>query len=163
MGSPSWLDLGVRGRIVFAGIYLATQAALVLSSPLRPDRVFSFQMFNESSTIAIHLSRRVRGAEGRDVVVPTAGRWEARDERGDTRSFSWNDRVKDPVLGSLDREVHAAYGVDAQLYRLQKALDDVIGHADHDVETLSLVADVVVRQNGREPVVRRLESAPRSR
>ena len=76
MGSPSWLDLGVRGRIVFAGIYLATQAALVLSSPLRPDRVFSFQMFNESSTITIHLSRRLIGPDGREQTVPTDGRWE---------------------------------------------------------------------------------------
>ncbi len=120
-------------------------------------------MFNESSTIAIHLSRKVLVADGREVIVPTNGLWEARDERGERRWFTWNDRVKDPILGRLDREVHAAYGVDAQLFRLQRAMDDAIGHAAHDAETLALVADVDVRRNGRDVVVRRLESAPRSR
>jgi hypothetical protein len=161
VGSSSWLDLDVRGRTLFAGLYLATQAALVASSPLRPDGVFSFQMFNESSTIAIHLSRRVRGEDGAEFVVPTDGRWEARDEDGGRRSFSWNDRIRDPILGTLGRPVHAAYGVDAQLFRLQKALDDVVSRAAHDVETRALIADVEVRRNGRDPFVRRLESARR--
>ena len=161
MGSSSWLDLDVRGRTLFAGLYLATQAALVASSPLRADGVFSFQMFNESSTIAIHLSRRVRAASGAELVVPTDGRWEAIDENGARRSFSWSDRVRDPILGTLGRPVHAAYGVDAQLFRLQRALDDVATWAAHDVETRALLADVEVRRNGREPFVRHLESARR--
>jgi hypothetical protein len=156
----SWLDLDVRGRTLFAGAYLVAQAALVLTSSWRPDGVFSFQMFNESSTIAIRLSRRVREG-GREIVVPTDGRWEARDEAGGRRWFAWNDRVKDPILGTLGRQVHASYGVEAQLFRLEKALDDVARHTPHDTETVSLLADVEVRKNGREPVVRRLESGRR--
>ena len=159
MGSSSWLDLGVRGRTLFAALFLAIQAALVLSSPLRPDGVFSFQMFNESSTIAIRLSRRVLGPDGNVITVPTDGRWEARDEAGGRRWFAWTDRVRDPALVTLGRQVHASYGVDAQLFRLQKALDDVTAHLAHDTETRGLVADVEVHKNGREPFVRRLESA----
>ncbi len=163
MGSSNWLDLDVRGRTVLAGVYLAAQVGLVLSSPMRPDRVFSFQMFNESSTIAIHLSRKVLGADGGEIIVRTDGRWEARDRGGERRWFAWTDRIRDPILATLDREVHAAYGVDAQLFRLQRALDDVMEHAPNDDETIALVADVEVRQNGRAAVVRRLESRERSK
>jgi hypothetical protein len=159
VASPSWLDLDVRGRTLFGGLYLAAQAALVLSSPLRPDRVFSFQMFNESSTITIQLSRRVLGPDGRVLTVPTDGKWEARDEDGGRRWFSWNDRVRDPILGTLGRPVHASYGVGAQLFRLQRALDDAMAHTPHDTETRALVADVRVSKNGREPYGQRLESA----
>jgi hypothetical protein len=142
----SWLDLDVRGRTLFAALYLAVQAGLVLSSPLRPDGVFSFQMFNESSTIKIQLSRRIVTPAG-ERTVPANG-W-----------TGWTDRIVDPVLGTLGREVHASYGVDAQLFRLQRALDDVAAHLPRDAETKGLVADVEVRRNGRPPVVRHLESA----
>jgi hypothetical protein len=158
--NSSWLDLDVRGRTLFAGLYLVVQAALVFSSPLRPDGVFSFQMFNESSTISIRLSRRVHGPTGEDLL-PTPGKWEALDERGERRSFSWNDRVRDPILGTLGRPVNAAYGVDTQLFHLEQALEDVASHLEHDTETRALVADVEIRRNGREPFVRRFERAVR--
>jgi hypothetical protein len=156
----SWLDLDIRGRTILAAAYLAVQAGFLVTSPLRPDGVFSFQMFNESSTIQINLGRRVATAGGERTVL-TSGRWEAKDENGGRRSFAWNDRVADPILGTLGREVHASYGVEAQLYRLQRALDDVASHSVHDTETIALVADVQVRRNGRAPVVRHLESARR--
>ncbi len=146
MERSSWLDLDVRGRTLFAALYLAVQAGLVLSSPLRPDGVFSFQMFNESSTIKIQLSRRIATPVG-ERTVPANG-W-----------TGWTDRIADPILGTLGREVHASYGVDAQLFRLQRALDDVALHLPHDAETKGLVADVEVRRNGRPPVVRHFESA----
>jgi hypothetical protein len=57
--------------------------------------------------------------------------------------------------------MHASYGVDAQLFRLQRALDDVVGHLPRDSETKGLAADVSVRRNGRPPVVVHLESARR--
>jgi hypothetical protein len=161
VGRSSWLDLDVRGRTLFAALFFALQAGLVLTSPLRPDGVFSFQMFNESSTIRIRLWRRVSVPGGGERNVPTDGRWEARDESGGRRSFAWNDRVDDPILGTLGREVHAAYGVEAQLFRLQRALDDVARHLAHDTETVALVADVEVRRNGRPTIVRHLESARR--
>jgi hypothetical protein len=161
VGSSSWLDLDVRGRTLFAALYLAVQAGLVLSSRSRPDGVFSFQMFNESSTISIHLSRRMTTPSG-EVTVPTNGKWEEKSETGGHKLFSWNDRVADPMLGTLDREVHAAYGVDAQLYRLQRAMDDFVRSLPQGTETRSLVADIQVRRNGREPFVRHLESVRRT-
>ena len=158
MGKPSLLDLDVRGRTLFAGAYLLAQAALVLTSALRPDRIFSFQMFNESSTISIRLSRRVLGGDGAMVTVPTNGGWEARDEKGVRRWFSWGDRVRDPILSTLGRPVHASYGVEAQLFRLERALADVAARLLHDRETKALIADVEVRRNGRDPLVRHFES-----
>jgi hypothetical protein len=157
----SRLDLSLRGRTAFAFIYLAVQASLVLTAVYRPDGVFSFQMFNESSTIAITLARRVRTPEGGTTVVATDGGWEASDASGVVRRFRWGDRVEDPILRTLGRPVHASYGVAAQLFRLQKALDDVIGHLEGDFETQSLVADVHVRRNGREGYDTRLESRER--
>ena len=161
VAKASLLDLKLRGRMAFAVIYLTVQASLLLSSPLRPDGVFSFQMFNESSTIAITLGRRVRAPGGGTTIVPTDGGWEASDASGVVRRFHWNDRVEDPILRALGRPVHASYGVGAQLFRLQKALDDVIGHLDGDAETRGLVADVRVRRNGRDAYETRLESRER--
>jgi hypothetical protein len=57
--------------------------------------------------------------------------------------------------------VSASYGVAAQLFRLQKALDDVAGHLDDDAETRGVVADVRVWRNGRDSYQTRLESRPR--
>jgi hypothetical protein len=147
----SRLNLGTRGRTAFAALYLLAQGALIATVPMRPDKTFAFQMFNESSTLAIALSRRVRGADGSVRDVPTSGRWEAKDGNGVHHTFAWNDRVRDPIVGTLGRPVHAAYGVDAQLSHLQGALDDVMAHLDRDVETTALVADVEVSRNGRSP------------
>lgn len=158
MKRPS-LNLGLRGRAVFAGAYLLAQGALLATAPTRPDKVFSFQMFNESSTLSINLSRRVERADGTIVTVPTKGLWWARDRAGVERAFDWHERVRDPILATLDRPVHASYGVDAQLFHLQAALDDVMAHLTSDAETRALVADVEVRRNGRSPVHARLESA----
>ena len=85
---------GSIARALFAAAYVALQAGLVLSSPLRPDGVFSFQMFNESSTIAIRLSRRV-ATPGGEALVPTDGRWEAQSSAGGRKRHAWNDRVDD--------------------------------------------------------------------
>ena len=158
VGRPSWLDLDVRKRTVLGAVYLAIQAALVLSSSLRPDRVFSFQMFNESSTITIHLSRRLIGPDGRERTVPTDGSWEVRSLLSVPAWFRWTDRVHDPILASIGRPVHAAYGVDAQLFRLQKALDDAASHMPRDTETRAIAADVEVRRNGHAPFVQHLEA-----
>lgn len=148
------LDLGTRARVAFAACWLAGQAALVLTASARPDAVFGFRMFPEASTLEIHLSREIAG---RLVPVP-GGEWSARDVSGQLRHFSWHDRVRDPVLSSLDARAFAAYGADAQLARLARALDDVADHLPEDAETIRLRADVVVRKNGREPVTTTLES-----
>jgi hypothetical protein len=161
VGRRSVLDRGIRGRTWLAAAYLTIQASLVLTAGLRPDGVFSFQMFNESSRIAIALGRRVPAPGGGTTVVATDGAWEAIDATGTVRHFRWTDRIRDPILSTLGRPVHASYGVAAQLFRLQKALDDVAGHLDGDSETRALVADVRIWQNGREVRETRLESGVR--
>jgi hypothetical protein len=70
--------------------------------------------------------------------------------------------VRDPILSSLDARVFASYGVDAQLARLQRALDDVADHVPEDAETRQLRAEVTVRRNGGEPTTVSLRSHARS-
>jgi hypothetical protein len=110
-------------------------------------------MFPEASTMEIRLARQV----ARGWVAAPHGEWSARDAQGQRRHFSWHDRVRDPVLASLDEHVFASYGVDTQLARLQRALDDVSDHVPDDGETLRLRADITYWKNGREPRALTLE------
>ena len=151
------LDLGPRARVVFAACWIVGQATLVLTAGARADPAFAFRMFPEASTLEIRLSREVGG----HVVPAPGGEWSARDADGQLRHFSWHDRVRDPILSAVDARVFASYGVDAQLARLQRALDDVADHVPEDGETVRLRADVVVRRNGRGEVSLPLESHER--
>lgn len=155
--TPLALDLGRRARVLLAGAYIAGQGALILTASRRADHIFGYRMFPEASTIEIHLWRDT----GVNVTRTPRGEWSARDASGQLRHFSWHDRVRDPVLSSLDSRVFASYGVEAQLARLQRALDDVMAHLGEDDETRQLRAEVVVRKNGGEPVVVTLLSAAR--
>jgi hypothetical protein len=140
------LDLRPAARVAFAFFWVFGQAALVLTAGLRADHIFGFRMFPEASTLEIHLSRVTPG-----ITLPAPrGEWAARDDAGQLRHFSWRDRVRDPVLQAIDVSVFASYGADAQLARLQHALDDVADHIDQDDDTLRLRADVVVCKNGRD-------------
>jgi hypothetical protein len=140
--------------VAFAACWLVGQAALVLSGPERPDGAFAFRMFPEASTLEIHLERDVGGVD----VPATEGEWAARDREGQLRHFSWRDRVRDPVLSAVDRPVFASYGADAQLQRLQRALDDVADHVPGDADTRRLRAVVLVRRNGHDAERLTLES-----
>lgn len=151
-----------RGRralraAVFFG-YLGVQVGLLLHAQGSPDFVFGFQMFNASSEMKIAIFRRLRSKRphsGRLIVVRD-GAWQAKDTHGVTHSFRWNDRVRDGVLGTLDRYVHASYGLEAQIFRLQYALDDVARHIPEDSETEALIAVVDTRKNGRDGAKLRL-------
>lgn len=151
------LDLGPRARVVFAACWIAGQAALVVSSSRRSDHIFGFRMFPEASTLEIHLSR----VTSTTTLPAPQGEWSAREESGQLLHFSWHDRVRDPMVGTIDARVFASYGVDAQLARLQRALDDVAVHIDGDDETIRLRADVVVRRNGGDPTLVTLFSRSR--
>jgi hypothetical protein len=140
--------------VVFAATWLAAQAALVLSAPARGDGSYGFRMFPEASTLEVHL---VRDVGGRLVPAP-GGEWSARDASGQLRHFSWRDRVCDPALRGIDQRIFASYGAEAQLARLQRALDDVIAHIPEDGETVRLQAEVTVWRNGRAPETRTLAS-----
>jgi hypothetical protein len=153
------IDLGRRARIVFAITWVAAQAALVVSASRRADHAFGFRMFSESSTIEIHLARET--PDGTKSIEN--GEWTVKDADGIPKKMRWRDRVRDPVLSTLGAPVQASYGAEAQLSRLQAALDDVAAHTPEDVETLKLVADVHVKKNGRDATTIRIESASRRR
>jgi hypothetical protein len=158
----SWLDLGPRARLILFTAFVSLQLGLVLSTPWRYDRVFGIQMFNASSTISIALFRRVQGDDGVERLVHMEqGLWQARDASGAIHTFRWQDRVRDRVLGALDRTVHAKDGVDAQLFHLQLALEDVAAHLPQDADTRALVARVQASDNGRPRPALELESPVR--
>ena len=150
-------DLGPRARVAFAAAWLALQGALVATAGARPGAAFGFRMFPEASTMEVHLERVVDGAKR----PAPGGEWSARDAAGQLRHFAWRDRVKDPVLGRLDERVFASYGLDAQLARLQRALDDVADHVPEDGETRRLRAVVTTTRNGGPPATVTLESHAR--
>jgi len=157
------LKLPERLRPLWFFGYLGIQAALLIRAQRSPDFVFGFQMFNASSELRIALFRQLRPRHRRPsrLVSVTDGAWQVKGRDGRLRSFRWNDRVRDGVLGTLDRFVHASYGLDAQLFRLQFALDDVAQHLPGDDETEALVARVDTRKNGRDqPQLRLTGSRP---
>ena len=153
-------DLGKASRVVVATGWIALQLTLVATGGLREDRLFAFQMFNESSTLKVHLYRRLKSPAG--VLSPVAlGEWDARGLDGSVHRVRWRDHVKPIELGLFDRTLHASYGVQAQLSRWRAALDYVATHTPEDAETDALVADVMVVRNGHERSMVRLTSVPR--
>jgi hypothetical protein len=154
----SVLDLGPRARVVFASVYVLVMIAVVVSAQFRPDHVFGFQMFNESSTVNIHLFRRLRG---QSVLEPLRNGGFEDHSHGAVRTLSWLERVHDPVLSQLDTPTHAKYGLEGQLFRLQLALDDFVARLPSDSDTLGLVAVVETLKNGRDPRVVRLKAERR--
>ncbi len=143
---------------MFALLYVGVMLSVVVSAQFRPDRVFGFQMFNESSTVNIHLFRRVRASSR---LLPLVN-GEFTDGPGDApRLLRWTDRVHDPTLGRLDLPTHAKYGLEGQLFRLQFALDDFMTQLPRGARTTELVAVVDTVKNGRAPSVVRLHSVRR--
>jgi hypothetical protein len=141
------LNLGIRGRAIFCAAYVGAQIALIGFGLHAPDHVFGFQMFSEASRVRFQLFRKVRGKRGLVPVVDDA--WQARDRTGVVRQFRWSDRVRYPPLRRSGVSVHASYGLDAQLFRMQAALDDVVAHIPEDAETRALVATLQTSKNGR--------------
>jgi hypothetical protein len=155
----SVLELGPRARVVFAATYVLVMLGVVAGAQYQPDHVFGFQMFNESSTLNIHLYRRVRGTRTLEPFVD--GGFTTRRKNGELRRIEWRERVRDRVLGRLDETVHAKYGLAGQLHRLQLALRDFARYLGDDRDTEELVAVVETRKNGRNPVVVRLKARRR--
>src|SRR4051812_16331863 len=102
-------------RFGFAAAYLAVQAALVLTAGQRADAAFGFRMFPESSTMELHLARRVEAPTGHGTtLVPVEdGTWTAKDATGTMHVVRWKDRVKEPLLSTFDVVQSAAYGLRA--------------------------------------------------
>jgi hypothetical protein len=146
----SLLNLSPRLRPWFFFAYLATQLVLLVRAQTSPDLIFGFQMFNASSELKISLLRKVR-RRGRVHVVPVRdGAWETKDRTGARHTYRWHERMHYGNLATLDQFVHAAYGLDAQLFRLQFALEDFVLHLPGDQETEALIAEVDTLENGRK-------------
>ena len=155
----SLLDIPLKARSAFFFAYLGVQALILIRAQRSPDFAFGFQMFNASSDMKIALFRQVR-RKGRARLIPIRdGSWQAKDTQGALHSFHWQDRVHDSVLGTLGTYIHASYGLEAQLFRLQFALADVARHVPEDHETEAFVAVVDTIKNGREYKQVRLEAA----
>lgn len=152
-----------NGRLLFAFVWIALQAVLVLTASRRVDGAFGFRMFSESSTLIVVLYREV-DAPGREPrrerVHVDEGAWHALGADGVRRRLTWYDRVRTPYW-VFDREMPASYGAATQIERLQAALDDVATHMPDDGETRRFLLDVSVRRNGREPVLHHLASRER--
>jgi len=154
----SLLNLSPRLRAPFFCAYLLVQLGLLLRAQRTPDLVFGFQMFNASSQLKISLFRKVR-RHGRVRVVPVRdGVWESKDRAGTRHTYRWQDRVRDGHLNNLEQFVHASYGLDAQLYRLEFALRDFVRQLPEGEETEALIAEVDTRKNGRETAHVRLQA-----
>jgi len=146
----SLLNLSPRLRPAFFCLYLAAQLFLLFRAQKSPDLLFGFQMFNASSQLKISLFRKVT-RRGRSRVVPVHdGSWETKDRSGTRHTHRWQDRVRYPNLATLDQFVHASYGLEAQLFRLQFALRDFALQLSNDEETEALIAEVDTLKNGRE-------------
>jgi len=154
-------ELRVAGRVAFAVAFFGVELLGILHAQREPDRVFGFQMFNESSRVTVHLFREVAQKKRRVLLPLPDGRWRAPDASGVYHDFAWQDRLRSRLY-LLGQSVHARYGLDAQLFRLQGALDDLARHIPNDAQTLALVAEVETSKNGQPgPVVRLRADKPR--
>jgi hypothetical protein len=157
MGSV--FELGPRARRWFSLGYVVALATAITYGQVAPDHVFGFQMFNESSSLKIDLYREVERDGRTEVVRIVDGHWDARDEHGTLHHFAWTDRVRKSPLNRIQGFVHASYGLDAQLYRLERALEDVARNVPLDHESRALIAEVETLKNGRTPGRVRLRAA----
>jgi len=135
-------------RAVFVVAFFGLELVGIAWGQRTPDHVLGFQMFNETSRLTIRLFREVKQKRKRVLVPVRNGHWQAPDASGRLRDYAWQERVRSYPLNVLDRSVHARYGLAAQLFHLQAALDDVVRHLPEDRATLALVAKVDTLRNG---------------
>jgi hypothetical protein len=139
------LDLDPRGRVIACALFFGSEALLILTAPMRSDRSYGFRMFPESSTLTVHLSRRLQDG----TLVPVEnGRWQARDCKGTGYSITWGKMVHSPAPSKLDVAVGAPYGVESEIHRTRDAMQWVLDHTKEDCETQAFVAQIKVRRNG---------------
>ena len=137
----------MRWRVLFTVMFFGLELGGVAWGQRTPDHALGFQMFNESSRLTIHLFREVQNKRKRVLLPVPGGRWQAPDAGGTLRDYAWQDRVRFFPLSTLDTSLHAPYGLSAQLFHLQAALDDVARHIPDDTRTLALVAEVETARN----------------
>jgi hypothetical protein len=151
------VELGPSGRVAFTLVFLASEAVFIATAGARADRSYGFRMFPESSSVSVHLRRRLK--DGSVVPLDAAGRWEARDCKGVAHAFAWASYVRPPAPWRLDANIAAPYGVEASLEQVRGALAYVSARAADDCQTTAFVADVTMRKNGGDPVTVTAEAA----
>jgi hypothetical protein len=140
-------DLGPRGRTIACAVFFGSEAVVIATAGMRTDRSYGFRMFPESSSIVVHLSRRLD--DGRLVAVDKTGRWETHDCDGRAHTIAWGKMVRWPAPARLDAPVGAPYGVENQVQRTRDAMRWVGDHTPDDCETRAFVAKVDAFKNGR--------------
>jgi hypothetical protein len=140
------LDLSPRARTVFVVAFLGCEALLIATAGSRSDRSYGFRMFPETSSVVVHVARRLD--EGKEAPIAN-GRWEAHDCGGKPHSFVWSKMVRSPAPSKLDAPTGAPYGVEAQVERTRGALRWVADHVPDDCETRAFVAKVEMKRNGQ--------------
>jgi hypothetical protein len=136
------------GRVAFAATFFGLELGGIAWGQRVPDHVAGFQMFNESSRLSVQLFRETR-KKGKRVLTPLPdGSWMVRTADGRTTRYAWRDRVTVKPLTQLGQMADARYGLDAQLFRLQAALNDFVRHIPDDTATTALVAEVTTSRNG---------------
>lgn len=130
-------------RTLFAALWLAAQAALVLTSGGRLNHAFGFRMFEESTTVSLHVERLVDGGS-----LPISDEWTTQDCQGRPARYQWHVLVPSGPQW-LDVPLGAPYGSDAGLARAQAAVAWVATHTPDDCKTERFVATVTRRRNGR--------------
>ena len=137
----------MRWRVLFVILFFGLELTAIVWGQRTPDHVLGFQMFNESSRMTIHLFREVQGKKKRGLVAVPSGHWQAPDASGQQHDYAWQDRVRYFPLNTLETDLHAPYGLSAQLFHLQAALEDVAAHIPNDMRTQALVAQVETAKN----------------
>jgi hypothetical protein len=150
-------DLGPRGRAIVCAVFFGGEAILLATAGMRTDRSYGFRMFPESSSIVVHLSRRL--SNGSLVAVGKKGHWDALDCAGGKHPFEWGKMVRFPAPARLEANVGAPYGIENEVQRTRDAMQWVADHTPDDCETRAFVATVDARKNGRPPYPIEIEVA----
>ena len=145
MRRPAWRRRAAGACIV---VVLGTQVALAAHGYRDPQKLFAFQMFNESSTWQADIVRVTW--DGRRIPVSE-----------DWAGYDWNRLVDMPALSGGARQRHASMGIGSTLAYLDDALDWVARHTPRDTETRYLEATVTSYRNTRGPTVTVLRSVER--
>lgn len=141
-------NLKLAGRVAFALAFFGLELYGIVHAQRAPDRAYGFQMFNESSRVTMRLYREVERKKRRVLVPLPDGRWRAPDAQGTPHEYSWYDRMLAPRLFQLGTSMHTRYGLEAQLFRAQAALDDLVRHIPNDTQTRALVLEIEPIKNG---------------
>lgn len=144
--------------LAFSAVFFGGQAALIVASYVRGDRLFGYQMFAESTFFTAHLFRVT--ADGRREHLPS-GTWAARDGEGKVHRYRWSAFVDDFRLDRLERRTRAKIGIEVTLKFFGAALDYVAERIPDDGETDRLELVVEYETAGGEKREVRLRSRAR--